>query len=150
MMEPLAKNPKPPKTHCTEPLPSYPKMDKSLLSYSCMILKAECTVERKTCKDNVTKYMANTKNDRVHRFSVSLGIEENYLRALMNMHNTKQRINEFGRFDKLMARVDHAKTSIFLKKATGKKHSVPMTKIRIAKMLRDFLIKEDLGFEIPE
>ncbi len=107
-------------------------------------------VEGKTFKDYVTEYMANAKNDRVHRLSVSLGIEEDYLRTLMNMHNTEQSINEFGRFDKLLAMVDDTKASIFLEKVTGKKYPIPMTKIRITKMLRDFLIKEDPGFEIPE
>lgn len=68
----------------------------------------------------------------------------------MNTHNTKQRINEFSRFEKLLAIVDYTKASILLEKATDKKYPVSMTKIKIAKMLRDFLIKEDPGFEIPE
>ena len=57
--------------------------------------------EGKTLRDYITEYQFKAKNDQIHRFADTIGIDEDKLRCMMELKLTETNINEFGRLDEL-------------------------------------------------
>lgn len=92
----------------------------------------------KTLKDYISEYMMKAKDDRVHQFAASLGVNEGLLRDMM-ARNLAGGINQFGRFDALKASIDMGKAKAYLEEKEGRKISLPKVRQKTEKMLRDFL-----------
>ena len=88
----------------------------------------------------LNEYMEREKNDRIHRLAQAIGLEENSLRRLYDSHPTASNINEFGRFDDLVSKVDRAKAKAFIENYKGE--SIPARKVsaEIYSLLKRFLI----------
>lgn len=111
------------------------------------ILSGSVTVEAgKTLKDYITEYMTIAKNDQIHKFATTIGIDEEKLREFMKLDVTDRNINEYGRFDKLKNSVDKAVARTYFEKATGQ--SIPPFRIPILidEILRKFVLKG--GFDL--
>lgn len=59
----------------------------------------------KTRRGCITEYIIGTKNDRIHKVSDFLGLDEDKLRAIIDDKVTDANINEFGRFEELKSTI---------------------------------------------
>lgn len=100
----------------------------------------------KTLRDYITEYQESAKNDRIHKFSIAIGVDEAMLRRFLNLHVTEDNINEFGRFDELKTSVDRNKAKAYFEEA--EEGEVPLRKVqmKIDTILRDFILSG--GFDI--
>lgn len=102
----------------------------------------------KTLRDYINEYMEAAKNDQIHKVTVAIGVDEDMLRDMMALNLNEKNINEFGRFDALKATADiaHAKNyfermGAYINQFENEKLSIPKVRIRIDKMLREFIIR---------
>ena len=102
----------------------------------------------KTFRDYITEYMTRAKNDQIHRFAITFGLDENMLRSMMVLKLTETNIDEFGRFQKLVSTVDKKKAKAYFELVEGKKLSPPKVNIKIDSILRDFILTG--GFDISD
>ena len=99
-----------------------------------------------TFRDYINEYMANAKNDEIHRCAELLGVDEGKLRAIMSCCVTESTLNEYGRFDDLVATVDKSKAKIYFEKLEGKPIPPPKVNPKASTLLREFVLSG--GFEI--
>ena len=86
------------------------------------------------------------KDAQVTSISTLLGLDVSLLRELMKLRLSEANINEFGRFDKLVASVDRAKAKAYFEAVEGVAVSTFATSSKSSKLLRDFLLKG--GFDL--
>ncbi len=102
--------------------------------------------EGKTLRDYITEYMTSAKNDQIHRFAVTIGVDEILLRNFMQLKVTEANINEFGRFDSLKQTVDVTLATAYFERNSDepvKAFKVPMM---IDQLLRQFIFEG--GFDL--
>lgn len=102
----------------------------------------------KTLRDYITEYQYKAKDDQIHRFASTFGIEEEKLRVMMAQNVTKDDINKFGRFDELKKTVDKAKAKVFFEKREGVPLIPPKVNQKMDLFLKEFISKG--GFELEE
>ena len=102
--------------------------------------------EGKTLRDYITEYQFKAKNDQIHRFADTIGIDEDKLRSMMGLKLTETNINEFGRLDELKNTIDKSKAKAYFENKEGIKLNPPKVNIRVDKLVREFILKG--GFEI--
>lgn len=100
----------------------------------------------RTFRDYLADYQAQAKSREIEAIVEYLGIDASKLLALMNAKTTEVNLNEFGRFDALLATVDKQKAKAYFEAQEGK--SIPPFKVNIkaAELLRTFIIQG--GFEL--
>lgn len=98
--------------------------------------------EGKTLRDYIAEYQINAMNDKIRRFAETIGVDENLLRDIMSLHVTEANINEYGRFDKLVATVDKEKAKKFFESKEGKPIPSFKISIKIDNILRQFILSE--------
>lgn len=103
--------------------------------------------EGATLRDYINEYMETAQNDRVHRVTAAIGVDEQMLRDMLALNLNEKNINEFGRFDALKATVDVARAkdyferiSAYIEGLQGVKYTIPKVKISVDKLLRKFII----------
>lgn len=99
-----------------------------------------------TLREYITEYQFKAKNDQIHRFADLIGLNEEKLRAMMDLKLTEANINEFGRLDELKSTIDKSKAKAYFERKEGVKLNPPKVNIRIDKIVREFVLKG--GFEI--
>ena len=102
--------------------------------------------EGKTLRDYITEYQFKAKNDQIHRFADTIGIDEDKLRGMMGLKLTETNINEFGRLDELKNTIDKSKAKAYFENKEGIKLNPSKVNIRVDKLVREFILKG--GFEI--
>ena len=100
----------------------------------------------KTFRDYIVEYMAEAKNDQIHRFADTLGVDEKLLRDLMALHPTQKNINNFGRYDAIRSTIDLAKAKVYFERVEGVSLIPPKVAAKADNLLRKFIL--DGGFEI--
>ncbi len=100
----------------------------------------------KTLRDYITEYQYRAKNEQIHGFAAALGLDEDLLRGMMELHLTESNINEFGRFDKLKQSVNKETAKALFEKIEGTAVIPPKVNMKVDKMLRKFILKG--GFDI--
>lgn len=100
----------------------------------------------KTFRDYIVEYMAEAKNDQIHRFADTLGVDEKLLRDLMALHPTQKNINNFGRYDTIRSTIDLAKAKVYFERVEGVSLIPPKVAAKADNLLRKFIL--DGGFEI--
>ncbi len=100
----------------------------------------------KTLRDYINEYMENAKNDQIHRCAIAFGLDEDMLRRMMSIRIDEANIDEFGRFTAMKDTVDISKASDYFEKKNGRKLPIPMVKIKLDKLLREFIISG--GYDI--
>ncbi len=111
------------------------------------VQRGEIIVEEgKTFRDYITEYRTRAKDSRIHRFAVSIGVDETMLQGFMNASVNAMNINEFGRFDKLISSANMDTVKKFLENKEGT--PIPARKIpmKLDEMLRKFILEG--GFEV--
>ena len=102
--------------------------------------------EGKTLSDYITEYQAEARNDRIHRFSLAIGLDEELLRAFMDRHVTAENINDFGLYDKLLAEVDRNVAREYIEKIEGQPVKPFRVPSKVDKLLREFILSG--GFDV--
>jgi type I restriction enzyme R subunit len=100
----------------------------------------------KTFKDYVIQYQAQIKNDQIHRLASVFSLDEDRLRTLMKFRVTSANINEYGRFEDLVATVDRSKAKEYFEGIEKAKIKAYRVNAKIDKLLREFIASG--GFEI--
>ena len=111
--------------------------------------RGDATLEEgMTLRDYITSYACKAKNAQVQRVVEALGIDGDFLTAMVALDLTESNINEFGRFDDLKDSVDKVRAKAFFEQKEGK--SLPPFKVntRAAALLKRFILKG--GFDIDE
>ncbi len=104
----------------------------------------------KTLRDYITQYISKAKDDQIHRFALTLGLDEAKLRSLMALRVTEMNIDEFGRFSKLKETVDRQKAKIYFEQLEEKKILPPKVTIKIDILLRNFILSGGFDMEPPK
>lgn len=113
------------------------------------VQRGEVVVEDgKTLRDYITEYQYKAKNDQIHSFAVAFGLDEDFLKNMMQLNLTEANIDEFGRFDKLKQSVNKAAAKAFLEKIEGKVIIPPKVNMKVDKILRKFILTG--GFDPDE
>lgn len=100
----------------------------------------------KTFRDYITEYQSNAKNEEITKLTLTFGLDESKLRALMNTSINEKNINVYGRFDDLKNTVDKDKAKEYFEKMEGKSLKPFQINIKVHNLLQEFIIKG--GFEI--
>ena len=103
-------------------------------------------LEDKTLRDYINEYKYNAKNDQTHKFAEVFGLDENKLRAMMELNLNELNINEFGRLDDLKKSVDKQKARAYFESVEGTKVLPHKVNIRVDSLLRKFILSG--GFEL--
>ena len=81
------------------------------------LLSGKANIESgKTFKDYIVEYRTNAQHDILHKVAETFGLDEQLLRDMRNLHLTDANINEYSRFDNLMATVDWNKAAAYIGK----------------------------------
>lgn len=104
--------------------------------------------QEKTLMDYIVEYREEARNDQLHRFAGSMGIDENMLRNLVAQHPTDEDINRGGRLDALMQTLDRQQAKAFIEHIEDHPVPPPMVGIRATKYVRAFIL--DGGFDIDQ
>lgn len=100
----------------------------------------------KTIQDYISEYICRHRNDQIHRFASTFGLDEEKLRSIMRLQVTEENINEFGRFDNLFKTADSEKTFDYFNSLSTVKLSRLKVNSKFNLLLRDFIISG--GFDI--
>ena len=98
----------------------------------------------KTFRDYITEYMARVQSDKIHQVATLFGLDEKLLREIMASNVTEKNINDFGRFDMLKKSADLEKAREYLKGKEGKQLPDPAVRIKLEKLLREFVLRGDV------
>lgn len=75
--------------------------------------------ESKALIDYINEYQIDAYNDKIRHTALAIGIDEYLLRNFMNQNITRDNINEYGRFDKLVDSVDKVIARAYFKNNEG-------------------------------
>ena len=95
----------------------------------------------KTFKDYIVDYQSRAQNDSIHEVAQHLRLEESLLREMNNLHLTLGNINEYNRFDKLVASVDLEKAKRFFEQETETEMNNFEVNLELDEYLRKFLVE---------
>lgn len=96
--------------------------------------------DNKTLIDYINKYQVDAGNDKIHRFALAIGIDENLLKNFMNQNITRENINEYGRFNKLVDSVNKTVAKTYIEEKEGKPVKPYLIRQKICKYLEDFIL----------
>jgi type I restriction enzyme R subunit len=99
-----------------------------------------------TLRDYITKYQLGAKIVQINKIVAVFGLDESLLQELMKLRLSDSNINEFGRFDKLIASVDREKAKAYFERIEGTTVSAFATSSKASNLLREFLLQG--GFDI--
>ena len=97
-------------------------------------------------RDYIAAYQIDEMNAQINKVVVTFGLDENLLRELTKRRLTESNINEFGRFDKLIASVDRVKAKTYFEMIEGQTISPFATSSKVSELLRSFLLSG--GFDL--
>ena len=91
--------------------------------------------------DYINDYSVSELDKKISELVDFTGIDENQLRSMMNLHLTEKNLNEFGRFDALVASADIDLITRNLSAMKGREARPFESKIYLDKVLREFLLE---------
>lgn len=98
----------------------------------------------KSLRDYINEYMTRAKDDQIHRFAETFGLDEDMLRKMMSVKVDETNINEFGRFDNLIKTANIEKAKAYF----GESLPLYRVKIKLNQVLREFILNG--GYEISK
>ena len=100
----------------------------------------------KRFSDYIVQYKTQAQSDRIHKVAEVFGLDEVWLRAIMDSIVTKENLNEFNRFANLCDSVDTSKARVYWEQREGGRILPPKVKIKTSNFLSDFILKG--GFDL--
>ena len=101
-----------------------------------------------TFRDYVVSYAQNIRSEQIKRLVAYLGLSEKLLRGMMDAHVSKEKLNEYGRFDALKATVVREKAQEYFTKVEKKKLPPFLINNRVDELLTKFILED--GFDVPD
>lgn len=102
----------------------------------------------KSFRDYIVAYRKKAKQDQVKKVVYYLGVSEQLLTDMLDAHVSKEKLNEYGRFDALKASVVREEAQEYFSKIDGKKLPPFLVNNRVDKLLTEFILSD--GCDIPE
>ena len=103
----------------------------------------------KSLSDYIGDYRSAAKNDQIHRFAEAVGVNEDKLRHIIELHLPSNMLNQGGHYSELIETLDKSKATQFLASINGGLPILPFQVYDKAdRLLRDFIDKG--GFDIDE
>ena len=97
-------------------------------------------------RDYLTYYQAQAKHREIEAIVKCMGVDVGKLNTLMNTRTTEANLNEYGRFDALLATIDKDKAKAYFTALEGQNIPAFKVNIKAADLLRTFIIQD--GFEL--
>jgi type I restriction enzyme R subunit len=97
-------------------------------------------------RDYLTDYQAQAKHQEIEAIVKCLGVDVSKLNALLDTRTTEANLNEYGRFDALLATIDKEKAKVYFSALEGQNIPAFKLNIKAADLLRTFIIQG--GFEL--
>ena len=91
--------------------------------------------------DYINDYSVSELDKEISELVDFTGIDEDQLRSMMNLNLTEKNLNEFGRFDALVASADIDLITRNLSTMKGSEVRQFISKIYLDKVLREFLLE---------
>lgn len=101
-----------------------------------------------TFRDYVVSYAQNIRSEQIKRLVAYLGLSEKLLRGMMDAHVSKEKLNEYGRFDALKVTVVREKAQEYFTKVEKKKLPPFIINNRVDELLTKFILED--GFDVPD
>lgn len=92
-------------------------------------------------RDYLTDYQANLGAQQIRAMVEYLGVDEKLLTGFMNTRVTPANINDYGRFDELLASVDRQKARQFFELREGTSVKPYQVSMKVDALLRDFVLQ---------
>jgi len=102
--------------------------------------------ENKTIVDYISEYKLKAKNDQIFKFASVIGVNESKLRKIMDLGLNAKNINEFGRFENLLATVNKSVAKQYFETRDNKTYSPFAITQKVNEILREFILKD--GFDL--
>ncbi|KIR01227.1 Type I restriction-modification system, restriction subunit R [Lachnospiraceae bacterium TWA4] len=102
--------------------------------------------DNKSVMDYIIEYQTRAKSDQISIFSYRLGIYEKGLRDLMSKHVTKDDINAFGQYDKLIQSVNIDLAKKYFDAIEGRDLRKREVRAKLDNLLRRFVLEN--GFDL--
>ena len=103
----------------------------------------------KSLSDYIEDYKAAAKNDQIHRFADTLGVDEKKLREIISLHLPENNLGQGGYYDELFSTLNKARAAELLQRLNNGKPVPPFqVTAKADKLLRDFIVRG--GFDIDE
>ncbi len=96
--------------------------------------------------DYINLYQADANDDRIHRFSAAIGVDEQLLRAFMERNVADGNMNEYGLFDQLKDTVDKQTAKTYFEKKEGAPVKAFRVPAKVDMELRQFILSG--GFDV--
>lgn len=101
-------------------------------------------------RDYITEYQFRAKDDQIHRFAHTFGLDEEKLRNMMALKLSEATINEFGRFDDLKKSVDKKKAKDYFETSEKTQLIPPKVNIKTDQLLRKFILSGGVDLDNSE
>lgn len=95
----------------------------------------------KNFKDYIVDYQSKAQNDSIHELAELLGLDESLLREMVGLHLNLGNLNEYKRFDRLIASVDLEKAKNFFEQEKGMELELFEVNLELDEYLRKFLVE---------
>ncbi|QTV80768.1 type I restriction endonuclease subunit R [Microbacterium sp. NIBRBAC000506063] len=107
-------------------------------------------VSGRTFREYVMAYQYSAKSERIKRVADTFGVDAGMLTERIDSGVDEARVNEFGRFDALTAGLDTDAAVAYVANAEGKPVSVYIARIRVSRILRDFIVHGVLPVDLSD
>lgn len=104
--------------------------------------------EGKTLKEYIIEYQYRAKDDEIHQFALTFGLDEDKLREIMSLNVDESNINEFGRLDEIKKSVDKEKAKKYFEEKENTEINLSKVNIKTDKILREFILSEGYGVSL--
>lgn len=104
--------------------------------------------EGQTLRDCINVYAKRSENAQVEKVVDSFGVDRSALEELLRLRLTENNLNEFGRFEKLVATIDTSRVIRFLSQYDSGYAAEFRAKMRVRNLLKDFVLEG--GFDLDE
>lgn len=98
--------------------------------------------ESKSLMNYIQEYKLKAQNDEINQVAIALGLDEQKLRTLIQLHPDSQTLDAYGRFTSLCKTVDYDRAKVFFENQKGEILLPYEVKIEVNDYLRKFILKK--------
>lgn len=99
--------------------------------------------EGKTFRELLVQYQGKAESEQIRIVSEALGVDEQMLRELVNRNVNEQTIDDKGLFSELKENADTGNAKEFFERLEKQKYQLWMVKVKLDRLLREFLLGND-------
>lgn len=103
--------------------------------------------EGKTFKELLVQYQVKAESEQIHIVAEALGVNEQKLQEFVRRNVNEQTIDDKGLFSELKEKADTDRATEFFERAEKQNIQLWMVKVKLDRLLRKFLLANDVGRE---